>query len=229
MPLRFGLAVIRSVAMLRPVVAWPSAYLSATSLRPGYFAAELFGEALLALFERAGARCVGDQGDVALDLAAVGGADGGCEAVGGDAAALHVVGGQERGEGLGVGAGVDADDLDLGSGFIDRLAKRLELGRRDDDGGRVAGDGVLEDRDLAVDVGFSLGAEFRHVDAEILAGLAGAGQNDLPVEGRGVLDDDRNGHVRRRNRRRMHDAGEHRSCCQRHDGAAVENAGHEFH
>ena len=60
-------------------------------------------------------------------------------------------------------------------------------------------------------------------------GLAGASEHDLPVEGRCVLDDDRNGHVRRRNRRRMHDAGEHRCCCQGHDDAAVENAGHEFH
>ena len=34
-----GLAVIRSVMMFRPVVAWPSATLSATSFRPGYLAA----------------------------------------------------------------------------------------------------------------------------------------------------------------------------------------------
>ena len=38
---------------------------------------------------------------------------------------------------------------------------------------------------------FGLGAEFRHVDVEVLGGLAGAGEHDLPV-GRGrVLDDDR--------------------------------------
>ena len=91
------------------------------------------------------------------------------------------------------GRRIDADDLDLLGGFVDRLAERGELGRRNDDGGRIAGDGVLEDRNLAVDVGFRLGAEFRHVDAEVLAGLAGAGEHDLPVERRGVLDDDRNG------------------------------------
>ena len=66
-----------------------------------------------------------------------------------DASALHVVGGQERGEGLGVGAGIDADDLDRLGRFGDRLAERRELGRRDDDGGGLAGDRVLEDRDLA--------------------------------------------------------------------------------
>ncbi len=66
--------------------------------------------------------------------------------------------------------------LTFDGSFIDRLAERLGFGRRDDDGGGIAGDGVLEDRDLAVDVGFGLRAEFRHVDAEILAGLAGAGQ-----------------------------------------------------
>ena len=119
--------------------------------------------------------------------------DGGGEAVGRDAAALHVVGGEERREGLGVGGGVDADDLDGLGGLVDRLAERGALGRRDHDGGRLAGDGVLEDRDLAVDVGLGLGAELRHLDAEILAGLAGAGEHDLPVEGGRVLDDDGNG------------------------------------
>jgi hypothetical protein len=143
----------------------------------------------------AGAVCIGDQGDVALYLSAIGGADSRGKTVSGGAATLDVVGGQEGGEGLGVGAGVDADDLNLGRGFIDRLAKRLELGRGDDDGGRIAGNGVFEDRDLAVDVGLGLCAQFRHVDAEILACLAGAGQDDLPVEGGCVLDDDRNGHV----------------------------------
>ncbi len=99
-------------------------------LQAGIFRGELLGEALLALLERAGAGRVGDQRHVAFDLAAIGFADGCREAVGGDASALHVVGGQERGEGLGVGAGVDADDLDLGGGFVDRLAQRLEFGRR---------------------------------------------------------------------------------------------------
>ena len=40
---------------------------------------------------------------------------------------------------------------------------------------------------------FGLRAEFRHVDAEILAGLARAGEHDLPVEGGRVLHDDGNG------------------------------------
>ena len=61
--------------------------------------------------------------------------------------------------------------------------------------GRLAGNRVLEDRNLAVDVRFRLGAELRHGDPEVLAGLAGAGEHDLPI-GRGrILDDDRNGRV----------------------------------
>src|SRR5208283_699378 len=75
--------------------------------------------------------------------------------------------------------------------FVNRLAERLELRWRDDDRGGLFADRVLEDRNLAVDVGLGLRAEFGDVDAEILAGLAGAGEHDLPVARRGILDDDR--------------------------------------
>src|SRR5438270_844685 len=81
----------------------------------------------------------------------------------------------------------EADDLHGLGGLVDRLAERGALGRRDHDGGGLGGDGVLEDRDLAVDVGLGLGAELGHLDAEVLPGLAGAGQHDLPVEGGRVL------------------------------------------
>ena len=180
--------------MLRPVVALPSATLSATSLRPGYLAASSSLKPLLRASSEPTPGRMRDERDVALGLAVFRGDRLG-HAVGGDAAALHVVGGQERGEGLRIGGGVDADDRHLLGGFVDRLAERLELGRRDDDRGRLFGDGVLEDRNLAVDVGLGLGAELGNVDAEILAGLAGAGQHDLPIERRRVLDDDRDGRL----------------------------------
>ena len=161
-------------------------------------AAKLLLEALGALVERADAGQRGDQRDVALGLAVFLGDRGG-ERIGGDAAALHVVGGEERGEGLAVGGAVDADDLYRFRGLVDRLAERRELRRRDHDRRRLLGDRVLEDRNLAVDVGLRLRAEFGHLDAKILSGLARAGQHDLPVERSRVLDDDRNGRRRRRN------------------------------
>lgn len=108
--------------------------------------------------------------------------------------------------------------LTHGSRFVDRLAERLGFGRRDDDRSRIAGDGVFEDRNLPVHVGFSLRTEFRNVDAEVLAGLAGAGHHDLPVERCRVLDDDRNGDVLGKGRRRS--AGKHGRGCQGHQAAA---------
>ena len=72
------------------------------------------------------------------------------------------------------------------------LPERGELGRRDDDCRWFAGDGILEDRNLAVDVGLGLSAELRHVDVEFLARFAGAGEDDLPKERSRVLDNDRN-------------------------------------
>ena len=176
--------------MLRPVVAWPSANLSATSFRPGILGRELFLEALGALVERADAGQRGDQGDVALGLAVLGA----LMAAARPSAAtrppwtLSVV----RNEVKALESAAESMPMiltDLAASSIG-LPSALNCGRRDHDGGGLAGDGVLEDRDLAVDVGFGLGAELRHVDAEILAGLAGAGEHDLPVEGRGVLDDD---------------------------------------
>ena len=57
---------------------------------------------------------------------------------------------------------------------------------------------------------FGLRAEFGDVDAEILAGLAGAGEHDLPVARGGVLDDDRNGRFVGGVARRADDGGERR-------------------
>src|SRR5208337_4662852 len=94
--------------------------------------------------------------------------------------------------------------------LVDRLAERLELGRRDDDRGGLSADRVLEDRNLAVDVSLGLRAEFGDLDAEILAGLAGAGEHDLPEARRRVLDDDRNGRLVGGVARRADDGGERR-------------------
>jgi hypothetical protein len=60
--------------------------------------------------------------------------------------------------------GIDADDRHFLGGFVDRLAERLEFGRRDDDRGGLLGDSVLEDRNLAVDVGLRLCAQLGNVD-----------------------------------------------------------------
>ncbi len=151
---------------------------------------ELFLEALRPLIERADARQRRDERDVAFGLAGLG-LDAVRERIGGGAAALDVVGRQEGCEGLGVGGRVDADDLDRLRGFVDRLAEGRELRRRDHDGGRLLRHGVLEDRDLPVDVGLGLRTEFRDLDAEVLAGLACARQHDLPIVRGRVLDDDR--------------------------------------
>ena len=106
--------------------------------------------------------------------------DGGGEPVGADPASLHVIGGQKGGEGLRIGSGVNTYNFDLLGGLVDRLAERSELGRRDDDCRWFAGDGVLKDRDLAIDIGFGLSAELGHGDVEFLACFAGTGENDLP-------------------------------------------------
>ena len=90
-----------------------------------------------------------------------------------------------------IGSGIDSDDRNFLRRLVDRLAQRLELRRRDHNRGGLFGDCVLEDRNLAVDVSLGLRAEFGDLDAEILCGLAGAGEHDLPVARRGVLDDDR--------------------------------------
>ena len=180
--------------MLSAVVALPSATLSATSLRPGYFAAS---SSLNPLARWSSEPTPGSEVISATSPStfAVFLFDPVGEAVRADAPALDVVGGQERGEGLGVRRRIDADDRHLLRCFIDRLAERLELGRRDDDRSRLFGDGVLEDRNLAVDVGLGLGAELRNLDAEVLASLARAGQHDLPIVRCGVLDDDRDGRL----------------------------------
>ena len=73
--------------------------------------------------------------------------------IGSDAARLHVVGRQHRGQGHGIGSGIDPDDLDFLSSFIDRPAERGKLRGRDHDRRRVRCYGTLEDADLAADVG----------------------------------------------------------------------------
>src|ERR1700734_847445 len=64
-PRRFGLAVIRSGMMLRPVVA----PLVGDQFQAGIFGGELFLEALGARVERADAGDRGDEGDIAFRLA----------------------------------------------------------------------------------------------------------------------------------------------------------------
>src|ERR1700746_1168602 len=94
-PRRLGLAVIKSVIIFNAVVAMPSATLSAASFKPGYLA---FSSSLQPLARwSAGER--GDQPHIPLWLA-IFRRDSGGETVGGDAAALDIIGLEEGGEGL---------------------------------------------------------------------------------------------------------------------------------
>src|SRR5208337_1551090 len=96
-------------------------------------------------------------------------------------------------EGLRVGRRVNPDNYDLFGSLVDRLAECGKLCRRDNDSRRFFRYSVLKNRDLAVDVGFGPGTQLRHIDTQVLTGLAGAGEHDLPEEGGSVLNNDRNG------------------------------------
>ena len=194
MPTRLGLAVRRSVVMLRPVVACPSATLSATRCRSGYLAASSSLKPLARWSSEPtpGSEVISATSPATLPVFALI-ASASPSAATRPPWTLSVV----RNEVKAFESAAESMPM-IGTDFAASsigLAERLELGRRDDDGGRLAGDRVLQDRNLAVDVGFRLCAELRHLDAEVLAGLTGAGEHDLPVEGGRVLDDDRNRHI----------------------------------
>src|SRR6185437_14450072 len=91
-------------------------------LEAGIFRGEFLLEAFVAGLKRADAWKMRNQRHVALGLSVFGG-DRRRHAVGGDAAALDVVGGQERSERLRVRHGVDADDRHLLGGFVYRVAE----------------------------------------------------------------------------------------------------------
>src|SRR6202040_3975882 len=93
-------------------------------------------------------------------------------------------------------------DFRLLGGFIDRLAERGKLRRGDDDSRWVGCNGLFEDADLADYVGFGLCAQFDHVYAEVLTGIARASQYGLPIERGRILHDDRNRRFRLRHRGR---------------------------
>ena len=176
--------------MLSAVVALPSATLSATSLRPGYFAASssLNPLARWSSEPTPGSEVISATSPSTLPYFSLI-ASARPSAPMRPPWTLSVV--RNEVKALESAAEFDADDRHLLRRFVDRLAERLELGRGDDDRGRLFGDGVLEDRNLAVDVRLGLGAELRNLDAEVLASLARAGQHDLPIVRCGVLDDDR--------------------------------------
>ena len=175
-------------------------------------------ESLGTLIKRTDAGNRGDERDIPLRLA-IFRRDGSGKTVGSHAPALHVIGREEGGEGLGVSSRINADNFNFLGRFVDRFAERGELGRRDDNGRRVAGNGVLENRDLAIDVGFGLSAELWNVHAKLLASLAGAGQHNLPVKGRRILDDDRDGNFLVRGRGCLKQTGGG-DCCEQADNKA---------
>ena len=166
--------------------------LSATSLSPGYLAAICSMKPWRA--GRANRRPAGwrDHGDFALVLAVFL-----VIAAARPSAAirppwmLSVV--RNEVNALRVGGGVDADDLDRLGSFVDRLAERLELvGEITTAAGlpatafsRMPIWPLMSDSDCAPSSGT--------LTPRSLPACAGAGQNDLPVEGRRVLDDDRDG------------------------------------
>ena len=191
-PRRFGLAVIRSVMMLRPVVAWPSATLSATSFRPGYFAASSSLKPLARWSSEPtpGSEVISAMSPSALPYFSLI-ASARPSAATRPPWTLSVV----RKEVKALESAAESMPMILTylAASSIGLPSACELRRRDHNGGRLFRDGVLEDRDLAVDVGFGLGAELGHIDVQILAGFAGAGKHDLPVDGGRVLDDNRDG------------------------------------
>ena len=156
--------------MLRPVVGWPSATLSATSFRLGYLAASCSLKPLARWSSEPtpGSDVISATSPSALPYFSV------MAAASASAATrppwtLSVV----RNEVKDLLSAAQSMPMILTcfAASVIGLPSALNSRRRDHDGGGLAGDGVLKDADLAVDVGFRLRAEFRHVDAEILAGL----------------------------------------------------------
>src|SRR5271154_6464507 len=94
--------------------------------------------------------------------------DAGCRGNGRGFAARLVVGGEEGGELVRLGAGIDHDDRNSSLGNLgDRIAQGLEDGRRYDDRGGLRGGGTLEHCDLTSGVVLRC-AELVDLDAEQL-------------------------------------------------------------
>ena len=86
--------------------------------------------------------------------------------------------------------GVGEDDLDPGrAGALDRAVERVGGVRREHDRVRAAGDRVLDELDLLVDVGLGRRAEQAHLQAVVAAGLARPGEHRLPERRVRRLDD----------------------------------------
>ncbi len=118
------------------------------------------------------------------------------QTVGSNATALHVVGGQEGGEGLGVraesipiiltflaassiglpSAAFWVGEMTIAAGFSETAFSRMEI--------------------CSIDIRFGLRPEFRNLHIEVFASLAGTGQDDLPIVRGRVLDNNRDGRLR---------------------------------
>ncbi len=107
-------------------------YFIGSNIQCPIFRSDHLLEALSALLERSNSRHGGDHRNIAFSVS-IGPRDCHSESVCGDATHIQIIGRQERGHGLGIGGGLDADDLDLLGGFIDRLSERGKLRGRDDD------------------------------------------------------------------------------------------------
>jgi hypothetical protein len=110
----------------------------------------------------------------------------------GEPSSLNVVGPQRRGEHQRLFIGVDSDDLRLLGGIFDRLPDRNRTRRYDDDRRWLRRDRSLQHADLAIGIGFGIGAQLDDVDAEILSGLACTAEHGLPESRAPIPYDDGN-------------------------------------
>lgn len=114
--------------------------------------------------------------------------------LGGGLAGLHVVGHQGGAVVVAVDQGVHQHDGRAGViGLGDGRIQRDRVQRGDDDAVRLGGDRVLQQGQLALDVGFQRGADHDDIAAQVLAGLLGAGLQHAPVLVAQHLDDDVDG------------------------------------
>ena len=120
--------------------------------------------------------------------------------LGGQHAAGVIIGGQERVEVVGVGARIDEDRFDPRFvNFVDRGVERIGAGRSEHEKIGLLGQRVLDQRDLALDVGLGIGpGELQPFEPELLLRRLAAGDTSLPIVGIYGLDDEHEAQIGQR-------------------------------